>query len=441
MSFQDPSQEGYLSANTAKMAPTIAKQIKLGILNFSDGADLLTRQMLADNPLKGDSDYLVMEQEAMRLLMEATDQKDPGMNDMAPNRGQRRAMRALAAKPLRSCKVDVRQSYRWKHLVAPGDLFLILGRPGAGKSLLAPALCHHMGRGAEMMGRRTTKGACLYIAGEGFADLEGRMQALHQRWGDSDVHVLAQPMDLRNEEVLEQVLAMVQQLQPVLIIVDTLAACMPGLQENDGGEMGRAVAALRRLAEVESRPAIGVVHHTPKSSDTPRGHGILEGALDVILRVEVEQEGNRVLRMSKNRNGPVDQAGLGFAIEVEDVGVDQDGDTIWKPVMVENSMRAKGRLAKVGSLGQIAYAFLADLLATKGEPHKVGLDGPEVMAVPIALWKEACAARQLVAMAEPEDPEQESAWKKAGATLREKRCIGVGGGRVWSLVDRPERRG
>jgi hypothetical protein len=109
----------------------------------------------------------------------------------------------------------------------------------------------------------------------------------------------------------------------------------PGLQENEASDMGRVVALARSLTTHGA--AVVLVHHDNKQGDaTPRGHSILNGALDVALHLSRQQDDAGVIRakLTKNRNGACD-LDVAFTIGVESFGLDEDGDAITAPIAQE----------------------------------------------------------------------------------------------------------
>ena len=82
--------------------------------------------------------------------------------------------------------------------------------------------------------------------------------------------------------------------RPALVIIDTLAASMPGLDENQSSAMSRVVAVGRSIAR--HRAAVILVRHGTKAEgNTSRGHSLFSGALDMALRLKAK-DGDGVIR-------------------------------------------------------------------------------------------------------------------------------------------------
>jgi hypothetical protein len=71
---------------------------------------------------------------------------------------------------------------------------------------------------------------------------------------------------------------------PVLVIIDTLARCLVGGDENSAKDVGLANSAVDRIRRATGG-AVLLVHHTRKNDNTERGSGSLRGAADAMIAV------------------------------------------------------------------------------------------------------------------------------------------------------------
>lgn len=226
------------------------------------------------------------------------------------------------------CATQPQRGYIIKGLLAPRDIVACVGAPGCGKSTLAPYLGYMVAQGRETFGQRTKQGGVFYVAAEDETGLQMRVAALHGDHGEANhFHVVAGVTNLLAKESPD-LLALREAAnarKPSLIIIDTLAMAFPGLEENDAAAMGRVVAVARSLTKWGA--AVILIHHDTKSGDgLPRGHSLLNGALDVSLALK--RDGKTVTgKLSKNRNGSCDIDIL-FEIEAAHLGEDEDGDSI-----------------------------------------------------------------------------------------------------------------
>jgi hypothetical protein len=230
--------------------------------------------------------------------------------------------------------------YVIKGLIARGDHAVIMGQPGSGKSVLAPHLAYAVAQGRQVLGRRVKSGTVLYISAEDPHGMKGRVRALMRRHGDApSFYLFPAAPDLTNPDDLAEIVQHVETIRPVLIVLDTLARAFPGLRENEAEDMGRVVKVARDLADI-CGSAVVTVHHVAKDAGTtPRGHGCLNGDLDITVLIEGTGREVRAVRLGKNRNGPSD-ATFAFEIDVEELGTDEDGDPITAPVAGEVDAQA-----------------------------------------------------------------------------------------------------
>jgi len=286
---------------------------------------------------------------------------------------ERRAARGLKPPPEPSklsflspveCEESADRGYVVKGLLAPRDVGCIYGAPGAGKSLISPHIGYMVALSGRAFGMRTDGGVVFYVAPEDPHGLRGRVTALRLKHGDANRFSLVEGVSNLLEPGSPDLLALRQAVadqRPVLIFIDTLAAAFPGLEENTAEDMGRVVNIARLLTEHGA--AVVLIHHDTKAqSPTPRGHSVLNGALDVALQLfPKDQDGIVRGTLSKNRNGSCD-LDIAFRIGLLDRGDDCDGDPIRLPFVEELSGPTPKR-DKLSPAQRGALAVLSDLKA------------------------------------------------------------------------------
>ncbi|MAE92703.1 MAG: hypothetical protein CMI67_24535 [Pelagibaca sp.] len=300
------------------------------------------------------------------------------------------------------CSATPARSYIIKGLLAQGDVAAIVGAPGAGKSLFAPRLGYAVAQGAEVFGRRVKAGGVFYVAAEDGHGMQGRVTALRAEHGDApDFAVIPNASDLLSKQgQLKALQRAVKERRPALIVIDTLAVAFPGLEENDAKGMGQVVAAARSLTKWGA--AVVLIHHDTKAGDgLPRGHSLLNGALDVALYLKREDGGVSV-KPSKNRNGTTEQE-LAFTVGVREIGTDEDGDAITAAICEEadNASRACG--PQLTASARAALSVLRDL-------------GRGTMHVPEESWRDACIGGREVSASDNADSRRK-AFKRAVESL------------------------
>ena len=302
--------------------------------------------------------------------------------------------RALTVLTPAQCELGDARPYVVKGLIARGDHAMFIGAPGSGKSAAAPLGGYSIALGIPFFGLRVRQGRVLYLAAEDGHGMRLRVRALRKRLGDTaDFLLVPDCLDLMNADSgdVERVCKLIAEYRPIAVFLDTVARAFPGLRENDSDSMGRVVTVVRQLANQDCRPAIITVHHVAKDAGTtPRGHGILNGDLDVIMLIEGEKAEPRIVKLGKNRNGSSDTS-FAFAVESEEVGQDEDGDPVTAPIAAPIEGETPNRKAKIEAKLKdkqaLALRELRDLIDRHGTHFAPGIDYPMVHGVSRELFR------------------------------------------------------
>jgi hypothetical protein len=124
------------------------------------------------------------------------------------------------------------------------------------------------------------------------------------------------PLDLRDTNILDKLHEALEQyrdhesgeeqLNPRLVIVDTLSQFLGGGDENTS-DMAQFVSACRSLSQ-QHETAVLIVHHTNATGARERGHTALRGNTDVMFSVDAIEERGRLkgvrLQNDKQRDDP-----------------------------------------------------------------------------------------------------------------------------------------
>jgi len=315
------------------------------------------------------------------------------------------------------CSASDARRYVIKGLVAEGDVACIVGAPGVGKSLLAPRLAYAVAQGQDIFGMRVRQGGVLYVAAEDQHGMRGRVAALRREHGDADNFALvAGVSDLLNKGSahLKRLKAAVKDRRPSLVIIDTLAMAFPGLEENSAEGMSRVVAVARSLTRWGA--AVILIHHDTKDGQQglPRGHSLLNGALDVSVHLTRGEDDIVRAKLTKNRNGSTERD-IAFTIGTQTLGLDEDGDAITAALCHElDPGSVPERKDHLTPSAKAAYETFHDLL-----------DGRD--AVPEGELREACVCGRKVSASDNADSRRK-AFKRAVEELTRKGKIIFGDG-------------
>ncbi|GAA1336464.1 DNA repair protein RadA [Arthrobacter roseus] len=178
--------------------------------------------------------------------------------------------------------------------LVPGAVILLAGEPGVGKSTLLLDVAARVAGG----GRKV-----LYVTGEESA-AQVKMRA--ERIG-----AVAETLYLTAETDLGQALGQVEQLDPALLIVDSVQTLSSASVEGSAGgvtQVREVAASLINAAKHRNMSTLLVGHVTKDGSIA--GPRLLEHLVDVVCQFDGERHSRlRLLRAVKNRYGPTDDVG------------------------------------------------------------------------------------------------------------------------------------
>lgn len=263
--------------------------------------------------------------------------------------------------------------YLAKGLFDKGQILVMWGKPGSGKTFSALSMAAHIGAGATWCGRRTKKGRVLYICAESTRrHLENRVAALkasNPTLAESEVVFVPISADvLHGMQDIEDIIRAAKAMGDVaLIVIDTLSVTFGGGNENAPEDMSQYVVNVKRIRD-ETGSAVLIVHHGGKDdSRGMRGHSSLIGAIDGELVVEIDGnavpgQADRILRTGKLREGESNTDLCAFRLEVHHLGVDSEGDAVTTCIMAPALGAAVVRKPTVASQARLLAALEADYL-------------------------------------------------------------------------------
>ena len=177
--------------------------------------------------------------------------------------------------------------------LVPGSIVLLGGEPGIGKSTLS----------LQTMLRLPEK-KILYVSGEESAH-QLKMRA-NRLGGDND------NMLILCENSLENVFEHIKDVQPELVVIDSIQTIMTEDVESSAGSIAQVrecASSLLRFAKTSGVPVILIGHITKEG--TLAGPKILEHIVDTVIQFEGDQHYMyRILRSIKNRFGSTSELGI-----------------------------------------------------------------------------------------------------------------------------------
>lgn len=190
-------------------------------------------------------------------------------------------------------------------LLPSTGLGFLYGPSSAGKSFIAISWAMAIASGMRVLDLPTLASGVLYIAAEGQAGLRKRLVAARRHHGLDDVEIplnylpafinLADPDGKEVERVLAYARECSAEMQALgaplrLIIIDTMAAAAPGVDENTSKDMGPLIFRLQKLAADLGCLVLVVAHVGKDEARGLRGWSGSRAAADAAIECRVERE-------------------------------------------------------------------------------------------------------------------------------------------------------
>ena len=221
-------------------------------------------------------------------------------------------------------------SWLVKGLLPSEGIGALFGPSGSGKSFLIIDLLMHLCLRRDWFGYKIhKKHTVLYLALEGGAGVRNRIEAFlkHNAINEPDnFFTIIDNFDIRQQ--FGDLIETVKEINPSIIVIDTLNQSAAGCDENSNVDMSLIVSRAKIIADA-IKGLVLLVHHTGKdASKGLRGHSSLNAALDVAIEVQAETvKTPRFFKITKSKDGACGD-GLAFKLKSIDLGVDADGDAI-----------------------------------------------------------------------------------------------------------------
>lgn len=176
------------------------------------------------------------------------------------------------------------------------SLNALVGRSQIGKTFVAASMTGSVAMGIDWFGHKVTQGRVLYIAGEGFAGIAKRFKAWcvqnKQDWAVFKERVtIIRRADLMSEMSVEDIRKLANDIDPVMIIVDTLSATSSIENENDAAEMRDLLIKIASIYPIAAKIAVHHPNDATRNSQKPkaRGSGAFKSNADNLMTVTVDE--------------------------------------------------------------------------------------------------------------------------------------------------------
>lgn len=257
---------------------------------------------------------------------------------------------------------DVRQDYILKHFLPAQSLCSIYGPSGSYKSFLAVSWACHIAAGKPWAGKKVTPGAVLYVVGEGGVGVPRRIRAWEQVHGKQaeNLWLVNRPVfPVRESEVTEVLLA-ARQIEaecgvPVrMVVIDTLARCFGGNDENDARDMGAFIEGCDVIKQ-KTGATVLVVHHSGKDeAKGARGSSSFRAALDTEFNVKREGDGKALILTCTKMKDAEEPERKAYDLRAAELYTDEDGELVCSLVVHDEPREAKEVEPELASVSRLS---------------------------------------------------------------------------------------
>ncbi|MFB3894510.1 MAG: AAA family ATPase [Phycisphaerae bacterium] len=266
---------------------------------------------------------------------------------------------APAVRPLKLTRADEiemrRPDWLLRGMLERDTFALIFGDPGCGKTFLAIDWACRIATGTAWRGHDVKAGPVVYVAGEGQQGFGRRIRAWGEHNGvslaDAPLYV-APAVAIPDVSELTRLVLAVQPLPkpPAMIVLDTLARCFGGGDENSTQDMSKFVSACDALRRHYGCTVL-VVHHTGHADkNRARGAIALKAALDAEYRLVKDDKLLLTATKMKDAEMPVPVAMELVTVELPGLLDDYDNPVASAAVNVLDA-DVSAIISKVGSSG------------------------------------------------------------------------------------------
>lgn len=242
-----------------------------------------------------------------------------------------------------SYEPDLNPQYAVKGLLNIGEVSVLYGAPGLGKTAIVAATCAHASLGKDFADSITQRTCVIYFAAEDGPGVHKRAYPYLSApaFKGAPFYVVPAGFDLTNSKTVDDVIGFIEKvmaahnLNQALIVFDTLNRMLGVNDENSSTVIGSVLASASRIASTTNAAAL-MIHHVGKgNSSTPRGSSAIEGNADNLYYLARSKEDKKLVFWKPQKTkSAAESKTLAFRITSHFVGTDNDGVDVSVPKAV-----------------------------------------------------------------------------------------------------------
>jgi len=168
-----------------------------------------------------------------------------------------------------------------------GGLAVLYGEAGSYKSFVGVDWSMCIATGQQWAGREVERGAVVYVAAEGASGYFNRVQCWkgsRSYVGRAGVQFLTHAIQLTDSTEVGDLVTSIKEneIDPVLVVLDTFSRCFVGADENSASAVSEAIESMEKIRRGTGATVL-LVHHSTKDGVTERGSTALRGGVDVMV--------------------------------------------------------------------------------------------------------------------------------------------------------------
>lgn len=187
-----------------------------------------------------------------------------------------------------------RQQWLVENVLVENCITMLAAKERSFKTFLVLDLAASVAAGIPWHGREVQQGTVVYVSAEGRAGMGKRIKAWRKARGIAALprlFVLPEPVRMLDAKDVDELCAAMLSLSeyPRLIVLDTLARCMVGGDENKQKDANEFIDACARLQR-QTGAVILLIHHVNREKGEARGSSVFPGNVDAHFHLSREQD-------------------------------------------------------------------------------------------------------------------------------------------------------